>query len=241
MERSSRKIALVTGASRGLGRQIALTLARNSYSVIVNYFSSEKEGAAVIEETGRNSLLIKADVREPEQVKVMAEQTKATFGRLDAVIHNAGITKDSLLLKQTEEEWEDIIDTNLTGCFLIMKYMSPLLIDAGGGHIVTISSYSGLKGKIGQAAYSASKAGLLGLTLSAARELAAHNIRVNAILPGYMETDMGAAAREALEAARKESIMHALSDTGTVAEFIVYLLKTDHVTGQVFSLDSRII
>ena len=165
MERSDRKTALITGASRGLGRQIALTLARNSFSVIVNYLSSEKERAAVVDEVGRNSLLVRADMREPEQVKATAEKTKATFGRLDAVIYNAGITKDRLLLNQTEEDWDDIINTNLTGCFHIIKYLAPLLIDAGGGHIITISSYSGVKGKSGQAAYSASKQSCLGSTL----------------------------------------------------------------------------
>ncbi len=241
MGQSDKKAVLITGASRGLGKRIALTLAGNNYSVVVNYLSAEKEAAAVTEKINGDSLAIKADVRDSRQVRTMAEKIRATFGRLDAVIHNAGITKDRLLLKQTEGEWEEIMNTNLTGCFHVIKYLSPLLIDTDGGHIITVSSYSGVKGKTGQAAYSASKAGLLGLTFSAARELAAHDIRVNAILPGYMETDMGAAAPDAMQAAKEESIMRTLSDTGTVAEFIVYLLKTDHITGQVFSLDSRIL
>lgn len=241
MGHSDRKVVLITGASRGLGRQIALTLAGNNYSVVVNYLSAQKEAAAVIRKINGDSLLLKADVRDSRQVKTMAEKIRVTFGRLDAVIHNAGITKDRLLLKLSEEEWVNIMNTNLTGCFHVIKYMSPLLINAGGGHIITISSYSGVKGKTGQAAYSASKAGLLGLTFSAARELADHNIKVNAILPGYMETEMGAASPDAMKAAKGDSILHVLSDTGTVAEFIVYLLKTDHITGQVFSLDSRII
>jgi 3-oxoacyl-[acyl-carrier protein] reductase len=236
-----RKVALVTGASRGLGRQIALSLSRNGYTIIVNYLSSKKKAADLVKSMGRDSLAIEADVKDSGQVGAMAEEIMTAFGRLDAVINNAGITKDNLLLKQSESEWEQIMRTNVTGCFHIIKLMSPLMIDSGGGHIVNISSYSGVKGKTGQAAYSASKAALLGLTISAARELAQHHIKVNAVLPGYMMTDMGATASKAMEKARADSIINKLSDTDNVAEFIVYLLKREHITGQVFSLDSRII
>jgi 3-oxoacyl-[acyl-carrier protein] reductase len=156
-----RKVALVTGASRGLGRQIALSLSRNGYTIIVNYLSSKKKAADLVKSMGRDSLAIEADVKDSGQVGAMAEEIMTAFGRLDAVINNAGITKGNLLLKQSESEWEQIMRTNVTGCFHIIKLMSPLMIDSGGGHIVNISSYSGVKGKTGQAAYSASKAALL--------------------------------------------------------------------------------
>lgn len=176
-----------------------------------------------------------------EEVLAMTEKILDRFGRLDVVINNAGTTKDNLLLRQSEEEWDETIRTNLTGCFNTIKAMAPAMIRSGGGHIVNISSYSGVKGKQGQPAYSASKAALLGLTRSAALELAGYNIRVNAILPGYMPTAMGAAAGKAAESAREMSLLKGLSDPAEVSRFIVYLLQTGGITGQIFSLDSRII
>jgi 3-oxoacyl-[acyl-carrier protein] reductase len=157
------------------------------------------------------------------------------------VINNAGITKDALLLRQSEEDWDSIIRTNLKGCFNIIKTMAPIMVKSGGGHIVNISSRSGVRGKAGQAAYSASKAALLGLTFTSAAELAADNIRVNAVLPGYMMTDMGVKAGKAAAEAKGESVLKKLSGAAEIAGLIVSLLKTENVTGQVFSLDSRIL
>jgi len=233
-------VALITGASRGLGRQTAITLSANGYSVAVNYASSDKEAEDLIKTIGNNSIALKADVGDSKQVRAMADKIKKEFGRLDVIINNAGITKDNLLLKQTEQEWDSVIRTNLRGCFNVIKTLSPLIIQSGGGHILNISSYSGIKGKAGQAAYSASKAAILGLTASAAHELSEYNIRVNAVLPGYMMTEMGAMALKAAENARGESILNKLSQPQEVAEFILYVVKTQNISGQVFSLDSRI-
>ena len=233
-------VALITGASRGLGRQTAITLSANGYSVAVNYASSDKEAEDLIKTIGNNSIALKADVGDNKQVRAMADKIKKEFGRLDVIINNAGITKDNLLLKQTEQEWDSVIRTNLRGCFNVIKTLSPLIIQSGGGHILNISSYSGIKGKAGQAAYSASKAAILGLTASAAHELSEYNIRVNAVLPGYMMTEMGAMALKAAENARGESILNKLSQPQEVAEFILYVVKTQNISGQVFSLDSRI-
>lgn len=234
------KIALITGASRGLGRTLALTLADNSYTVIINYRSSDHEAEEVARLAGGNSCSIRADVSDHEQVRAMASEITTRFGRLDLVINNAGITKDNLLLRQSESEWDMIIGTNLTGCFNIMRTMSPLMIKSGEGHIVNIASHSGLRGKAGQAAYSASKAALLGLTLSAAKELGGSGIRVNAVMPGYLMTEMGLKADKAIESARDSSILKTVSNARETADFIMFLVSTRNITGQVFSLDSRI-
>lgn len=235
------KTALITGASRGLGKTIALELAERGYAVIVNYLSSSVEAEEVAARAGGGSCAIRADVGDPAEVKGLAGEIAARFGRLDAVINNAGITKDSLLLRQSEHDWDSVIRTNLTGCFNMIRHMSPLLIRAGGGHIVNIGSHSGARGKAGQPAYSASKAALTGLTLSAAQELAGYEIRVNSVMPGYLETGLGRVSVTAMEEARMRSALKVLSSEQEAAGFIAFLLKTSHITGQVFSLDSRII
>lgn len=170
----------------------------------------------------------------------MVHQIQDRFGRLDIIINNAGITRDNLLLRQTEDEWNEIIRTNVTGCFHVIREAAPLMISSGGGHIINISSYSGVKGKVGQAAYSASKAALIGLTVSAARELAEYNIRVNAVIPGYMMTEMGSRSEKAMKQAKEESLLNALADPAHIAGSIAALAVMDYITGQVISLDSRI-
>jgi 3-oxoacyl-[acyl-carrier protein] reductase len=234
-------VALITGASGGLGKQTALVLSAYGYTVAANYVSSHKEADNLIRAIGNNSAALKADVGDITQVRAMAEEIQKTFGKLDVIINNAGITRDNLLLKQTEDEWDSIIRTNLKGCFNVISTLSPLMIQSGGGSIINISSYSGMKGKAGQSAYSAAKAAILGLTVSAAQELSEYNIRVNAILPGYMMTEMGRMARKAAEDAEKKSVLKKLSQPKEVADFILYLLTTQNISGQIFSLDSRII
>lgn len=234
------KIAIVTGASRGLGKEIALALGRDGYSVAINYLASESEAKKTADEI-RNSMIVKADVGDLKQVEKMADAVYKKWGRVDVLINNAGITKDGLMIKLKEAEWDEILKVNLKGCFNTIKMFSHGMINSGGGHIINISSYSGLKGKEGQAAYSASKSALLGLTYTAARELAVYNIRVNALLPGYMETLMGIAAKEAMEKAKKESVTGRLSNPAEVAGFVSCLIKMENITGQVFSLDSRIL
>ncbi|TAN40650.1 MAG: SDR family oxidoreductase [Nitrospirae bacterium] len=234
------KVALITGASRGLGRTLALRLARCSYTVIINYCSAEAEAEDVARLAGGNACALRADVSDRGQVRAMANEIMTRYGRLDLVINNAGISKDNLLLRQSGKEWDLIIGTNLTGCFNIIGTMSPLVIQSGGGHIMNIASRSGLRGKAGQPAYSASKAGLLGLTLTAARELAAGNIRVNGIMPGYLATDMGSQAGSAQRDAQEQSLLKTLSSDQEIADFVVFLAGTETITGQIFSLDSRI-
>lgn len=232
------KHILITGASRGLGREIALTLGRQGYAVAINYYASEKEALELSKSLG-NAIAIKADVGDMNQVIEMEKELRKRWGRLDALINNAGIAKDSLLIKTEEAEWDEVIRINLKGAFNTINVLTSLMIESGGGHIINISSRSGLRGKEGQAGYSASKAGLIGLTLSAAKELGRHNIRVNAILPGYMPTRMGLKADEAMRQAKEASLLGRLSDTKEVSGFISWLLQTETITGQVFSLDSR--
>lgn len=231
-------VAVVTGGSRGLGREIAIALGKSGYNVAVNYLYSKEKADEVISKIGRNAVAIKADVSDTKQVEAMAEIIRKKWGGVYALINNAGAAKDNLLIKYEESDWDEVVKTNLKGCFNAVRAFVPLM--TGGGHIINISSYSGLRGKAGQTAYSASKAALIGLTYSLAKELGAHNIKVNCVLPGYMPTDMGRNAAKAMEDARKESILKSLSDPQKVAEFIYYLLTTEHITGQVFTLDSRI-
>lgn len=241
MEKSVLPVAVVTGASRGLGKAIALMLAKNGYCIAVNYLQSVEKAKEIIAQAGENGILIEGDVSNRKHVEKMADKVYKRWGRLDVLINNAGITKDGLMIKMPEEDWDNVLKINLKGCFNTMQIFSQSMIKSSGGHIINISSYSGLKGKEGQAAYSASKAAVLGLTYTAARELAEHNIMVNALLPGYMSTEMGKSAGKAMQKAKEESISGTLSEPEEAARFILYLIQTKGITGQVFSLDSRII
>lgn len=233
------KHVLITGASRGLGKEIATTLSKKGYKVAINYLKSEKEAERLVSLLN-NAISIKADVGEMKQVKEMGNEIRKRWGRLDTLINNAGITKDNLLIKTTPQDWDEVIRVNLKGSFNTIKVFTPLLIESGGGHIINISSYSGLRGKAGQSAYSASKSSIFGLTYTLAKELAGYNIRVNALCPGYMQTEMGLKAEEAMEKAKEESTLKRLSEPKEVAGFIAWLLETEAITGQVFMMDSRV-
>jgi len=235
------KVAVITGASRGLGREIALKLGKSGYKVAVNYLTSEAAARKTADEIGSDAIVIKADVGDMRRVEGMADTVYKKWGRVDVLVNNAGITKDNLLIKTKEEDWDKILNVNLKAGFNTIRVFSHPMIKSGGGHIINISSYSGLKGREGQAAYSASKAGLIGLTYTAAKELAEYNIRVNALLPGYMLTEMGSATGKAMEKAREESVIGGLSDPKQAAGFVSFLIETENITGQVFCLDSRII
>lgn len=234
-------ITLVTGGARGLGSFMARRLAEEGHVVVINYQSSEAGASALERELGKQCLAVRADVSVKKEVDAMAELIGKTFGRLDNLINNAGVSLDGLLVRCREEDWQRVFDVNLKGCFHCTRAVFPLMGNAGGGHVVNISSFSGVKGRGGQAAYSASKAALIGLGMTLAREMAEHNIRVNTVLPGYMETAMGEGSPQALERAEQESIMHRLSDPREVADFIAFLCSTKGITGQVFSLESRIV
>lgn len=235
------KVALITGGARGLGRHISRAFLEQGYHVAVNYLNSAENAREIITKAGDRAISLKADVGDSSQVRKMLERIEQTFGRLDVLINNAGITKDSFLIKQTEAQWDVVTRTNLTGCFNIIRAAAPLMIKSGGGHIINISSWSGATGKAGQAAYSASKAGLVGLSISAAQELAEHNIRVNAVMPGYMLTEMGAAAAAAMKQAQEQSTLKTFSEPSDVARCIAVIAGMGYITGQILSLDSRIL
>lgn len=233
-------VAVVTGASKGLGRQIAMVLSRQGYNVAVNYHRSKAEADDLVSSIGETAIAVKADVGDIGQVADMADMVYGKWGRIDALINNAGITKDVLLIKYNESDWDKVLNVNLKGCFNTVRLFTPLMIKTGGGHIINVSSYSGLRGKAGQPAYSAAKAAIIGLTYAMAKELAGHNIRVNAVVPGYMPTEMGEKANAAIKKAAADSILKKLSSPQEAAAFIAYLLTTSDITGQVFCLDSRI-
>ncbi len=187
------KVALVTGASRGIGREIALTLAGCGAAVAVNYNGSKERADEVAKEIAANggrAIAIQANVALPQDTEKLFDETMAAFGKVDILVNNAGITKDNLILKMSEEEYDAVLDTNLKGAFLCMKHAAKLMLKQRGGRIINIASISGVVGNAGQANYCAAKAGLIGLTKSLARELGSRGITVNAVAPGFIETDM---------------------------------------------------
>ena len=237
------KIALVTGASRGIGKCVALTLASYGATVIVNYNGSRDKAEAVVEEIVQQGGTAKAygcNVSDYAAVETMMKDIVKEFGALNILVNNAGITKDGLLMKMSEDDFDSVININLKGAFNTTKHISKYLLKQKSGKIINISSVSGILGNAGQANYSASKAGIIGLTKSTARELASRGITCNAIAPGFVETDMTSAMNE--QVIEKSIEMIPLKRIGK-AEEIAYMAaflaseKADYITGQVFAVD----
>ena len=233
------RVAIVTGGTGGLGKEIVSALFQSGCRVCVNYRRSREEADEMVSGMADRGIALPADVTDYSEVARMGRRVFDLWGRVDIVVNNAGIARDALLIKQSEEDWDEVMAVNVKGAFNVIKACLPLI--KTGGHIVNISSYSGLKGKKGQAAYSASKAALLGLTKTAALEFAGRGIKVNAVLPGYMPTAMGTAASGSLELAKQESVLNKLSDPCEAARFIAYLVTTNNITGQTFIFDSRML
>jgi 3-oxoacyl-[acyl-carrier protein] reductase len=246
MPRSDHKhVVVVTGGSRGLGREIALLFGKAGDRVVVNYAFHEQDADAVVGEiirAGGEALSFKADVRIADSVDSMIAETTKRWGFLDVLVNNAGITKDSLLPRLAEQDWDNVLATNLKGAFHGIRAASRFMSKQRRGHIINISSIVGARGREGQAHYAASKAGLIGLTKAAAKELGRFNIKVNAVLPGYLSTDMGEKVPEAVrERVLWENALGRISDPQEVAEFVRHLSRMNNVSGQVFNLDSRIL
>lgn len=235
------KTALVTGASRGIGEAIALELAAKGADVAVNYSSDEKAARIVvekIEEMGRKAIAIKANVSDFSQARKMVHEVKEKLGKIDLLVNNAGIVRDRTLKNMSAEEWKAVIATNLTGSFNVTK--SALEVMPDGSSIVNISSVVGINGNFGQSNYSASKAGVIGFTRSLAKEMAKRRIRVNAVAPGFIETEMTKGIPFIKKAIVKQFIPLKRMGTGRDVSFLVAFLLSDdasYITGQVIKVD----
>ena len=232
------KSALVTGASRGIGRSIALQLAEEGYNVAVNYAGSKEKAEAVVEEIkakGVDSFAIQANVADADEVKAMIKEVVSQFGSLDVLVNNAGITRDNLLMRMKEQEWDDVIDTNLKGVFNCIQIATPQMLRQRSGAIINLSSVVGAVGNPGQANYVATKAGVIGLTKSAARELASRGITVNAVAPGFIVSDMTDALSDELKEQMLTQIPLARFGQDTdIANTVAFLAsdKAKYITGQ---------
>ncbi len=237
------KTALVTGGSRGLGRAVCLELAKGGASVVLCYAGNEaaaQETVREIEALGAKALAIRCDVSDAAQVDALVKAAVETFGRIDILVNNAGITRDNLLMRMSEADFDAVISTNLKGTFLCMKAVSRLMLKQRYGRIVNLSSVVGLRGNAGQVNYAASKAGVVGMTKSLAKELASRGVTVNAVAPGFIETDMTAALTDAARAAAQGSIpMNRLGAPEDVAKAAAFLASDDaaYITGQVLAVD----
>lgn len=237
------KIALVTGASRGIGAAIAKSLAAEGATVVINYNGSKDKAQAVADEiqaAGGNAEIYQCSVSDFTACGEMIQELIKKYGRIDILVNNAGITRDGLLMKMSEEDFDAVIDTNLKGAFNTIRHMSRYFLKQKSGKIINISSVSGILGNAGQANYSASKAGVIGLTKSVARELASRGINVNAIAPGFIATDMTEAMPQEAKDTMTETIpLKRIGETKDIANMAVFLAsdKSDYITGQVFAVD----
>lgn len=237
------KNALVTGGSRGIGRAIALELAKEGANIVINYTNNDKAAektVAEIEDLGVKAIAIKANVSNEEDVFNMVKQVKEEFGIIDILVNNAGITRDNLLIRMKVEDWEKVLDINLKGVFVCSKAVARDMMKQNYGKIINISSVVGITGNAGQTNYSASKAGIIGFTKSLARELASKNINVNAIAPGFIETDMTTELSEKVKESMLSSIpLKRYGQPEDIANLVSFLCteKASYITGQVIQVD----
>ena len=242
-----KKVALVTGASRGIGRQISLTLAKEGMFVVVNYCGSEARAKNVLEEIWKNGgdgVLYQCDVADYQQTEAMAKELIKSYGHVDVLVNNAGITRDNLILRMSEEEFDAVVETNLKGCFHTIRHLSRYFLKQKSGKIINIASVSGVLGNAGQANYAASKAGVIGLTKTAARELASRVIRVNAIAPGFIETDMTEVLSDKVKEASVSQIpLGHFGKPEDVANLAAFLASeaAAYITGQVIHCDGGMV
>ena len=242
------KTILVTGGSRGIGKEVALKYAENGYNVVINYVSDKTDVEAIknelLEKGAHDVLLAKADVTNAEQIEELVKYAIEKFDAIDVLVNNAGITKDNLLMRMSEEEFDKVIEVNLKGTYIVTKAVTKYMMKKRKGSIINLSSVVGVAGNAGQCNYSASKAGIIGFTKSVAKELASRNIRANAVAPGFIETDMTSVLSDSV----KENIYSQipLKRMGTAKEVaeLVYFLGEDtssYITGQVINVDGGMV
>lgn len=237
------KVALVTGAGKGIGKEIALELARGGAKCVINYASSAAGAESVAEEIramGSEAMTYKCDVSDADAVQKMITDVMEQYGRIDILVNNAGITKDGLMLKMTEADFMAVLDINLKGAFNCMKAVTKPMMKQRYGRIINITSIVGIIGNAGQVNYAASKAGLIGMTKSTARELASRNITVNAVAPGFIETDMTDVLPDSVKEQLLAQIpMKKLGQTGDIANAVCFLAdeKASYITGQVLQVN----
>lgn len=237
------KCALITGATRGIGKQIAITLAKQGYNIALNYRKENEElenTKKEIEKIGVQILAVKCDVANFEDCENFVKQVIERFGQIDVLVNNAGITKDMLLMRMKKEDFEQVIDTNLVGTFNVTKNVVPYMMKARSGRIINISSVVGISGNAGQTNYSASKAGIIGFTKSLAKEIASRNILVNAVAPGFIETNMTDVLKDDVKQEIAKNIpLKRMGTTQDVANVVKFLASDDssYITGQVINVD----
>ena len=241
------KVAMITGATRGIGKQIALTLANEGYNIVLNYRTENDElfqAKNEIESKNVNCLTVQGDVTNFEDCKQMIESAIKEFGKIDVLINNAGITKDMLLARMKEEDFKQVIDVNLVGTFNMTKNVISYMMKARSGRIINISSVVGIAGNAGQTNYSASKAGIIGFTKSLAKEVASRNILVNAVAPGFIETNMtDVLKQEVKDEIAKNIPLKRMGTPQDVANVVKFLASEDssYITGQVINIDGGMV
>lgn len=237
------KNALVTGASRGIGREIAISLAKAGYNVAINYLSNSQaaeDTAEEIRKEGVQAVLLQGDVSDFDQAKAAVDQTVEKLGSIDVLVNNAGINRDTLIMRMKEQDFDDVISANLKSAFNCTRHAVPIMMRARQGRIINISSVAGVMGNPGQANYSASKAGIIGLTKAVAREVAKRGVTVNAIAPGFIETDMTKAMKpEVLEKALEAVPMGKMGCVSDIGGAVVFLAgeNASYITGQTIVID----
>ena len=242
-----KKVVFVTGASRGIGKEVALKYAENGYNVVINYASDKTDVESLkkeFEEKNVETIIEKADVTNSNQIEELVKKAIEKFGKIDVLVNNAGITKDNLLMRMSEEEFDKVIEVNLKGTYIVTKAVTKYMMKKRSGSIINLSSVVGVAGNAGQTNYSASKAGIIGFTKSVAKELASRNIRANAVAPGFIETDMTAVLPDTV----KENIHNQipLRRMGTAKEVanLIYFLgseESSYITGQVINIDGGMV
>lgn len=240
------KTAVITGATKGLGKQIALELAKDGFEIVINYRTENDSLAQMVEEINKTTkaYTFKADISNFDEAKALIDFAASKTGKIDLLVNNAGITNDKLLVRMSEEDFSKVIDINLKGTFNCIRHASRLMMKQKFGRIVNISSVIGLIGNVGQANYAASKAGVIGLTKSAAKEMAPYSVTVNAIAPGFIKSDMTDKLTDEIKDNIKSSIpMRKIGEPKDVANLVKFLAndETGYITGQVINVDGGMV